>query len=184
MGDFFMLNNIEDVMMYASIAHKDQKMMEPEVPYLTHVFGVFLNVVEAYYNGNEKFDLDYALKVAILHDTIEDTSLTYENIKEKYGKDIADGVLALSKNKKIKKEDQIIDSIERIKKCRIEVQIVKMADRTYNMRCRPSLWNEQRCLNYINEAKYILKELGESSKYLKEKLSKNISNYMLKESSL
>ena len=100
-----MLNNIEDVMMYASIAHKDQKMTEPTVPYLTHVFGVFLNVLEAYYNGKEKFDIDFALKVAILHDTIEDTTTTYDDLKEKFGKDIADGVLALSKNEQIKKED-------------------------------------------------------------------------------
>ena len=78
-----MLNNIEDVMMYASIAHKDQKMTEPTVPYLTHVFGVFLNVLEAYYNGKEKFDIDYAFKVAILHDTIEDTTTTYDDLKEK-----------------------------------------------------------------------------------------------------
>lgn len=172
-----MLNNIEDVMMYASIAHKDQKMTEPTVPYLTHVFGVSLNVLEAYYNGKEKFDLDYAFKVAILHDTIEDTTTTYNDLKDKFGKDIANGVLALSKNELIKREDQMKDCIERIKKCKKEVSIVKLADRTYNMRCKPTIWSEEHCKRYVSEAKYILKELGSANEYLKEKLTKNINNY-------
>ena len=62
-----MLENLEDIILFASVAHKNQMMMDPEVPYLTHLISVASNVLEAYHNGEEKFNLDYALKLAILH---------------------------------------------------------------------------------------------------------------------
>ena len=176
-GVFFVISNIEDVIMFASVAHKNQKMYDPDVPYLTHVFGVSSNVLEAYYNGEEEFDLNYALKVSILHDTIEDTSVTYDDICLKYGKDIADGVLALSKDEHVNKQEQMMDCIRRIKECKKEVAIVKLADRTFNMRSRPSGWSKEHCEKYLREAILIKNELGMYSHYLDNKLELRIKEY-------
>lgn len=44
------------------------------------------------------FDLDLALQVALLHDTLEDTETTFGEVSEMFGPDIAAGVLALTKN--------------------------------------------------------------------------------------
>ena len=41
------------------------------------------------------------VKCALLHDIIEDTEVTYSDVMTNYGKDIADGVLALSQDKLI-----------------------------------------------------------------------------------
>jgi guanosine-3',5'-bis(diphosphate) 3'-pyrophosphohydrolase len=172
-----MLENLEDVILFASLAHNEQKMCEPSVPYLTHVFGVASNVLEAYYNGKEDFNLDYALKLAILHDTIEDTNITYENIENKYGKDIADGVLALTKNEELEKYCQMKDSLERILTQKKEVAIVKLADRTFNMRDIPSNWDNQKRERYLNEAKLVLSYLKDKSVYLTNKLTYQIDNY-------
>lgn len=174
-----MIENLEDVILFASLAHKNQKMTDPDVPYLTHVMGVASNVLEAYYNGEEKFDLDYALKVAILHDTIEDTIVAYEDIEKRYGEEIAEGVLALSKNEEIEKAYRMDDCISRIKKCRKEVAIVKLADRTFNMRCRPATWDEEHCKKYNQEAKKIYDELAVTNEYLAKKLSERISRYLV-----
>ena len=164
--------------MFASLAHKEQKMIEPDVPYLTHIMGVSGNVLEAYYNGEEKFDLDYALKVAILHDTIEDTIVTYNDLKNRYGQDIADGVLALSKNENVEKSFQMEDCISRIKELRKEVAIVKLADRTFNMRCRPKSWDAEHCQKYAIEAKKINEKLGGANAYLNKKLDERIVRYI------
>ena len=146
------MHDLEEIIMFASIAHKNQKMIEPEVPYLTHVMGVASNVLEAYYNGNEDFDLEYALKVAILHDVIEDTEYSYEDLENKFGNKIAEGVLALTKNESLKYEYQIKDALTRITISSKEIQIVKLADRAYNMASCPSKWNEKKRLQYIKYA--------------------------------
>ena len=172
-----MINNLEDVVLFASLAHREQKMIDPDVPYLTHLIGVASNVLEAYYNGKQEFDLDYALKVAILHDVIEDTNYSYKDVEEKFGKNIADGVLALSKNDSIEKSLRMQDSVRRIKKCSKEVAIVKLADRTFNMRCKPSAWDKEHCSRYLLEARYIHDELGDNNEYLSKKLNERIKNY-------
>ena len=172
-----MLTNLEDVILFASEAHKDQKMFEPEVPYVTHIVSVAENVLEAYLNGDEKFDLDYALKLALLHDTMEDTSVTYDILLAKYGKDIADGVRALSKDETLPKDEQMQHSLDNIKKCRKEVGIVKLADRTFNMYSKPKCWDENKYAFYLWEAKLILDNLKGYNKYLENKLSQRIENY-------
>lgn len=172
-----MIENLEDVILFAANAHKEQKMFEPDVPYITHVFGVASNVLEAYYNGEEKFDLDYALKVAILHDTIEDTDVCYGMIAEKYGEEIATGVQALSKNPLVEKSDRMKDCMIRIKECKKEVAIVKLADRVFNMRCAPTSWNDEKLQKYLDEAQMICNDLGDVNKYLKEKLESRMNNY-------
>lgn len=172
-----MIDNLEEVLMFASLAHEGQKMFEPKVSYVTHIVGVATNVLEAYENGNKDFDLDYALKVALLHDTIEDTGVTYEDIKNKFGEDIANGVLALSKNESIAKENKMQDSLARIKKQRKEVAIVKLADRVYNMRCAPFGWSKDKQEGYLKEAKLIYDELSNNNEYLANKLLNRINNY-------
>ena len=173
-----MIENLEDVILFAADAHKEQKMFEPDVPYITHVFGVASNVLEAYHNGEEKFDLDYALKVAILHDTIEDTDVCYGMLAEKYGDEVALGVQALSKNPSIEKSDRMKDCRVRIKECRKEVAIVKLADRVFNMRCAPASWNDEKLQKYLDEAQMICDELGSANKYLKEKLDNRMNSYI------
>ena len=174
-----MLNNLEDVIMFASLHHEGQKMFEPDVSYLTHVMGVASNVLEAYYNGEEKFNLDYALKVAVLHDTLEDTNATYEEIADKFGEDVATGVKALTKNEEVEKADRMMDSIKRIKECPKEVAIVKLADRVYNLRCVPKSWSSEKVEGYKQEGKVIYEELHLANKYLAEKLNYRINNYGL-----
>ncbi|MBR3891828.1 MAG: bifunctional (p)ppGpp synthetase/guanosine-3',5'-bis(diphosphate) 3'-pyrophosphohydrolase [Bacilli bacterium] len=170
-----MLENLEDIILFASVAHKNQMMMDPEVPYLTHLISVASNVLEAYHNGEEKFNLDYALKLAILHDTIEDTEVTYDILEQRYGKDIAMGVLALSKNDNLPYNMQLEDSIERIKKAPREVAIVKLSDRIYNLMIKPEKWSKEKWDNYLKESEYMLNEIGIANKYLEDKLQERIS---------
>lgn len=173
-----MIKDLEDVLMFASLAHEGQKMFEPQVAYLTHVVGVASNVLEAYENGKKDFDLDYALKLALLHDTIEDTGVTYEAIEEKFGKDVADGVSALTKNDSLDKSLKMMDSINRIKVSKKEVAIVKLADRVYNLRCAPKGWSKEKQIGYQKEGKLIYDELGFANEYLSNKLLDRINHYL------
>ena len=77
---------------YAWMYHKGQFRRNSELPYIVHP--------ENTVNYMKKFRVDDedSLAIAWLHDTIEDTSLTYNRIKNVFGRDIADGVYLLTRN--------------------------------------------------------------------------------------
>ncbi len=128
-----------------------------------------------------ELDLDYAMTVAYLHDTIEDTKTTYEDIKNIFGKDVADGVLALTKDKSLSHEEKLDDSLSRIKKLgRREVAAVKIADRICNLFEIPVHWSKQKAQNYIEESIKIEKTLGYASPRLHKILLGAIENYKTK----
>lgn len=162
---------------FACSAHKNQLMPASNIPYTNHLGNVTIEVLTLL--NEEKFeDETLLIQCAILHDTIEDTEVTYEDIKKEFGIPVANGVKALSKNKSLgTKEKQIIDSLERIRKEPKEVWVVKMADRITNLQKPPKDWNRDKIIKYRAEAKLILEYLGDSSKYLSKRLLEKINNY-------
>ena len=91
---------------------------------------------------------------------------------------MASGVLALTKNDKIEgSTEKMLDSLKRIKEQPVEIWAVKMADRITNLYEPPYYWNDEKKLNYIEEAKIILHELKDGNKYLAERLEIKIKNY-------
>lgn len=114
----------------------------------------------------------------ILHDTIEDTSSSYGDIKNEFGIEVADGVLALSKDKTLpSKQEQMIDSIHRIKVQPKEVWMVKLCDRITNLQPPPNSWDKTKITNYRDEAILINTELGSASKFLSDRLKTKMLGY-------
>ena len=74
--------------------------------------------------------------VALLHDTIEDTSATYDEIKNLFGKKIADLVLELTSNDKnaIKKYGKSLYLGMKMSEMSQEALVVKLADRLHNIK--------------------------------------------------
>ena len=70
---------------------------------------------EKYWELRENVDRTLIIQLALLHDSIEDAGLKYEELQNKFGKVVADGVLALSRDENIAYEKQIPDCVERIK---------------------------------------------------------------------
>jgi len=125
----------------------------------------------------DDFNLDFAVQVALLHDLLEDTSATYQEIKEKFGEDIAVAVLALSKNDKLPAEQQTIDSLTRIRQLSNEVWAVKLADRITNLQTPPGNWSKKKISGYREESGLILHALKKGNRYLAERLKEEIRSY-------
>ena len=169
---------INEALLYASNKHNGQYMKQPIVPYMTHLQGVCLEAINGCINENNKdINLEKVTILALLHDTMEDTDATYEEVKDLFGEDVANGVLALTKNEKIPYSERMLDSINRIKKQSVEVAIVKLADRIFNLKDVPIKWDKNKILAYKEEAKLILKELGFASEYLSKRLQDKINVY-------
>jgi guanosine-3',5'-bis(diphosphate) 3'-pyrophosphohydrolase len=157
-------------------AAKQQKVPGTNLPYVVHLSNVAMEVIIA---GSQTpgFDLDFAVQVALLHDTIEDTETIYQELSDTFGRTIADGVLALTKDATLPKEQRTMDSLTRIRKMPKEVWAVKLADRINNLQPPPGHWSKDKRLEYQNEARLILEILGEGNTYLAQRLRTLIIEY-------
>ena len=117
---------------FALNAHKNQKR-EEGVPYIIHPIAVAKILTE--------LKLDSAtITTGLLHDTIEDTKVTYKSVEKEFGKEVADLVEGVTKISAF--ENQALDNskAENFRKLilatskDIRVLLVKLADRLHNMR--------------------------------------------------
>jgi (p)ppGpp synthase/HD superfamily hydrolase len=167
---------------FASIHHSGQKygghIQDLQIDYLTHIGMVSMEIIWALQNSNEPYNADLAVQCAILHDTIEDTKITYSEILEEFGKEVADGVSALSKNSELgSKELQMKDSLSRIKLQPHEIWMVKMADRISNLNKAPFYWDNEKMLKYRFEAIMIYDTLSGANQILAMRLKEKINEY-------
>lgn len=161
---------------YASLKHKGQQVPGTEFPYIVHVVHVAAEVLIAVYETGD-LDANFAVTLALLHDVLEDTRVTYEEINHLFGERVAEGVLALTKFSSLEKENQIRDSIGRIKLLEKEVGIVKLADRIANLDAPAADWDKGKRARYHEDSQLILDELSSASAYLANRLRQRISDY-------
>tara|TARA_B100000530_G_scaffold37509_1_gene21703 strand:- start:1803 stop:3962 length:2160 start_codon:yes stop_codon:yes gene_type:complete len=122
---------LEKAYNFASDGHMNQKRASGE-PYITHPLQVAL------YLSDLSMDLETII-AAILHDLIEDTDITYKNIKKEFGSDVAnivDGVTKLDRIQYNSNEEAKAEAIRKMVIAMskdIRVLILKLADRLHNI---------------------------------------------------
>jgi len=162
------MNDIDSCLLqkaWAFASHKHNGQLYPgsaKLPYITHIGSVLLELFPAL-RENAGLDAETAVCCAILHDTMEDTHTTIQEILDQFGEKVSAGVLALSKNKNLKGEEAILDSLDRIKKQPHEIWMVKLADRAANLQTPPDHWGSSKRLAYALEGQFILDALGAAS---------------------
>lgn len=166
---------INHAIMFAVVSHGNQVRKGNEhIPYVFHPIDVANEII--YYSGLPIEELEKSALVGILHDTVEDTAVTLDNIRDQFGEDIARGVGAMSKDEtlcsdgSISKEAVLRENIERLKKEALWVQVAKLADRISNLKSFPAFWSRQKIERYLNESIIIADELGNASKGLQARL--------------
>lgn len=132
---------ISEVLDFATKKHEGQRRVSGE-PYITHPIAV----------ANILLDLgmDYSsVCAALLHDVLEDTDTTEEELRERFGDTITELVLGVTKLKKItftSKEQEQAENFRRMFFAMakdIRVLIIKLADRLHNMRTVEALSRER-----------------------------------------
>ena len=135
------IDELQKVWHLISILHNGQKYggsaEGQQIEYINHIGSVVFEILNAI-NHDPTMNADLAIKCAMLHDSIEDTAHTFEQINKVFGEAIAQGVMALTKNEAMdNKEQMMLDSLRRIKQQPKEVWAVKMADRICNLYAPP-----------------------------------------------
>ncbi|MDY4181502.1 MAG: bifunctional (p)ppGpp synthetase/guanosine-3',5'-bis(diphosphate) 3'-pyrophosphohydrolase [Pseudoflavonifractor sp.] len=121
-----------DAFSYADNAHSGQ-MRKDGSPYITHPLAV------AEIAADLELDTD-SIIASLLHDTVEDTSITYEDVAKRFGKsvaDLVDGVTKLAKVKYVSKEEEQMENLRKMLMAMakdIRVILIKICDRLHNMR--------------------------------------------------
>ncbi|MDP4117750.1 MAG: bifunctional (p)ppGpp synthetase/guanosine-3',5'-bis(diphosphate) 3'-pyrophosphohydrolase [Bacillota bacterium] len=117
---------------FARDAHKDQKRLSGE-PYICHPLEVACIIAD--------FALDKDTVIAgLLHDVIEDTEITYEQVAKIFSPEIANMVEGVTKLGKIKFTTQEEEQVENLRKMFIatakdvRIVLIKLCDRLHNMR--------------------------------------------------
>jgi (p)ppGpp synthase/HD superfamily hydrolase len=162
---------------FAAEAHRGQTVPGSQgLSYILHVSTVAMEVCAAL--TLETFERpNLSVQCALLHDAIEDTAVTYEDVTEHFGPEVADGVLALTKSDELDKPEAMIDSLDRIRLCTPDVWIVKLADRITNLQKPPSKWSAEKRLYYVDEAQIICDTLGSASPYLAGRIREKMETY-------
>ena len=126
---------------YSGKLHAGQRRKSGE-PYLIHPVAVADLLAEL------KLDVE-SIAVGLMHDTIEDTLATHDEITRMFGKGVADMVEGLSKISKIEfqsKEEQAAENFRKMIFAMtqdIRVILVKLCDRTHNMRTLEHMTGEK-----------------------------------------
>ena len=116
----------------AEEAHKEQHRVSGE-PYILHPLAV------AQILADMKIDTT-TITAALLHDVVEDTACTLEDLRNEFGREVAflvDGVTKLSRLNYRTKEDQQLNSMRKMFLAMakdVRVVVIKLADRLHNMR--------------------------------------------------
>lgn len=108
--------------------HKNQKRKDGVTPYSDHLEGVVNRL------KNLGITDKNILAAAWMHDVIEDTDVTFDQINEKFGREIAVIVLSLSKDKNVAKKDIEQQYVNQLKNATSDAKIIKLCDISANLK--------------------------------------------------
>lgn len=131
-------------------AHQRRKGVDKE-PYVNHLAEVARLLAEATDGADANL-----VAAGLLHDTIEDQGVRYEELVEAFGRDIADLVREVTDDKTLEKAERKRLQVEHAPHKSERARMLKIADKTSNLRAirnsPPADWSEERKREYFDWA--------------------------------
>ncbi|XP_055851708.1 guanosine-3',5'-bis(diphosphate) 3'-pyrophosphohydrolase MESH1 isoform X2 [Episyrphus balteatus] len=155
---------------FAAHKHKNQRRRDPnKTPYINHPINVAtILAVEGCIDDKE------VLQAALLHDTVEDTETTFEEIEEAFGKNVAEIVREVTDDKSLPKLERKRLQIVHAETSSRKAKLVKLADKLDNLRdlqnVLPEGWTDERREEYFIWAKKVVDNLRGTNEILESKL--------------
>ena len=144
---------------FAAHKHKDQRRKDHAAsPYINHP----ISLANILCNEGHVADVE-VICGAFLHDTIEDTQTTPEELEAEFGKVILDIVLEVTYDKTLPKEERKRMQIEHAATASNKAKLVKLADKISNLRDiadnPPADWSLERKRVYFDWAKKVIDQV-------------------------
>lgn len=175
----FDLSRVVSALNYAAQQHRDQRRKDEKLsPYINHPISLLhLLSVEAGVTDRD------VLCAAVLHDVIEDCADTAEDrakrameIEKLFGASVLAIVQEVTDDKELPKAERKLKQIEHARHLSHGAKLVKLADKTANLRdvaaSPPSDWTLQRRQEYFEWANAVVKNIGPANRELFELFTK------------
>ncbi|NPA38274.1 MAG: HD domain-containing protein [Candidatus Nanohaloarchaeota archaeon] len=120
------MERLKEAILFALRSHSTQKRKTKDSHYFWHSFSVARLVEE--FGGSED-----AVIAAVLHDVVEDTSISLEEITQKFGEKVAGLVSELTSEKATDWKEKKQKTLEKFKIMSIEAKLIKLADKVDNL---------------------------------------------------
>jgi guanosine-3',5'-bis(diphosphate) 3'-pyrophosphohydrolase len=166
---------------FAAEKHRFQTRKNIEkTPYISHPIGVAYNLM-----GTGEVRETSVIIGALLHDTVEDTQTTFEEIESKFGKQVANLVREVTDDKSLAKEArkrlQVINASHKSK----GAAQIKLADKLFNLNDLynnpPSDWTQARIDRYYEWAQSVIDRLPVANDKLYDAVEEIINQYWEKQ---
>ena len=160
-----MINQFVSDLAFSASKHRDQRRKDVEAsPYINHPIAL----VDVLVNEGGILNWD-VLCAALLHDTIEDTQTTSEELTKAFGKNVASIVLEVTDDKALPKAERKLQQVAHAPHFSHEAKLVKLADKICNLRdilaSPPSGWDVKRKQAYFEWAAAVVAGIrGSNSK--------------------
>jgi guanosine-3',5'-bis(diphosphate) 3'-pyrophosphohydrolase len=147
---------IEKALAFATEKHKNHTRADEEkTPYIVHPIAVKHILSEM--GGVEDVEV---LAAALLHDTLEDTPTTREELIENFGQRVCSLVEEVSDDKTLSKKTRKDLQIEHAPQLSEGAVLIKLGDKISNVtdiaHTPPTNWNRSRCLEYLDWAEEVI----------------------------
>lgn len=166
---------------FAAEKHQFQTRKNAEkTPYVGHPIGVADSIISIGQVTDKNI-----LVAALLHDTVEDTETSFDEISQKFGDKVAGYVREVTDDKSLstraRKKMQIIHAFHKTK----GAAIIKLSDKLYNLnnllQDPPPDWKRERIDQYFQWAQAVIENLPSSNESLKEEIHRVIAEYWAKQ---
>jgi guanosine-3',5'-bis(diphosphate) 3'-pyrophosphohydrolase len=142
---------------FAARKHRDQRRKDADAsPYINHPIGVARLLVEI--GGVADPEI---LAAAILHDTLEDTETTPEELEAAFGRRVRKIVEEVTDDKRLPKAERKRLQVEHARSFSAEATLVKLGDKISNVvdvtDSPPTRWNLDRRVEYLDWAEAVVK---------------------------
>lgn len=144
---------------FAAHKHRDQRRKDKEAsPYINHP----IELAHVLWDEGEVRD-PLVIAAALLHDTLEDTETSWQELRGEFGEEIADIVLEVTDTKWIRKELRKRLQVAKARHSSEQARLVKLADKICNVRDlgtrAPAGWSLERKRQYYDWAKEVVDRL-------------------------
>ena len=141
---------------FAAHKHRDQRRKDVQAsPYINHPIAL----ADVLVNEGGVTDVE-VLCAALLHDTVEDTATTHEELVDAFGARVARIVAEVTDDKTLPKADRKRLQVEHAARLSPEAKLVKLADKICNLRDvaerPPASWDLARRREYFDWAKQVV----------------------------
>ena len=161
---------------FAAQKHREQRRKDEYAsPYIIHPISVALAIAQI--GGVDDPEI---LAAALLHDTIEDTDTTSEELEEQFGEQVCKYVLEVSDDKSLPKAERKKRQIEHAKTLSKGAALIKLGDKISNVtdviNNPPSDWDINRRKEYLDWAEAVIKNCPQVNEKMENKFQEVLSS--------